>query len=179
MNWTGWVDRRGRRLTEGFRDNGAVPENLPVSPRSDCLPGGDPSAEESLRRRMEAASDAAGPGGSGSGSALEWALVDIWPMAYAEGPPRSIGMGPRQVVWLRKSRCIGNEPSPRMERQEANHPVRANRSVMATAAERCWVAASSFARHMMMALEASGTWLTVGMMQGLSSEITRAICVPG
>ena len=41
---------------------------------------------------MEAASDAAGPGGSGSGSALEWALVDIWPMAYAQEPPRSIGI---------------------------------------------------------------------------------------
>ena len=89
-----WVDRRGRLVSEGFRVNGAVPENLSVFPRSDCWLDGDPSMEESLRMRMKAAANATGPGGSGFGSALEWVLADIWPMSSVHGPPRSIGVRP-------------------------------------------------------------------------------------
>ena len=88
-----WVDRRGRLVSEGFRVNGAVPENLSVFPRSDRWLDGDPSVEESLRMRMKAAANATGPGGSGFGSALEWVLADIWPMSCARRPPRSMGIG--------------------------------------------------------------------------------------
>ena len=70
------------------------------------------------------------------------------------------------MAWLLKSSCISGEPGPRMERHELNHQVRANRSVVVKTAEGYWVAASSFAQHMVMILEASSTWSTVGIIVG-------------